>query len=280
MDNKEKCLSLCEVLIAVYQRDRNYERMIALMCKDAGFDSLSRIYIGSNFCGQYFFNCKINMVQPLVDFCKKNNIKITLCLPIFSEADIDKAKELIHDAMHYIDIIDEITVNDYGMLDHISREYPHVKINIGRLLNKESRDARYDEYNKGIYTPHLLSDKNSFVKQYNIHSIEIDPVHKVIDLRENVRQDAIVAVYTPFCYVTVGHVCEYASIPLPPEKKFRPNVHCHAPCTNTFIAYDAGDVSYAKVGRAVYFRQKDIEIIAPGKYREIYQPFDVFGVSI
>ena len=281
MDKKEKCLSLCEVLISTYQKDSQYESIIASMCNNAGYDTLSRIYIGSNFCSQYFLNCKIDIVQPLIEFCEKNNVKVTLCLPIFSEKDIDKAKERINYVINnYDDIVDEFTVNDYGMLDYISSEYSNVKINIGRLFNKESRDARYVDYNKGVYSPNLLSVKKSFLEQYNINSIEIDPVHQVIDLSESVNQDTMVAVYTPFCYVTMGHICEYASIPLPLDKKFRPNTHCHAPCANTFITYDVKEFSYVKVGRAVYFRQDDIKLVNANKYREIYQPFDVFGVSI
>ncbi len=282
MENIEYCISLCEVLISAYYKDSTYETVIKQSCDKAGYSDITRIYVGSNFCSQYFCNCKGKVYESILSYCKNRDLKVTLCIPIFSQKDLNKAKNIINELSCYFhSIIDEITVNDYGMLSYIKSEYSDMKINLGRLMNKESRDVRYPEYNEGTYTPKFLSLDASNCCNCSLNSIELDPVMQNIDLTGADIKCAVPAIYIPYCYVTVGQMCEFASIPLPIEKKFRPNSPCNSPCAGTFITYDGkGNTKYAKVGRAVYFKQENVSVKGIEKYREIYQPFEVFGVNI
>lgn len=61
---------------------------------------------------------------------------MTLVIPVFSEKDLEKGKKLLTELMDtYGDLIDEITVNDIGMLAYVKKLFDK-KINLGRLFLK------------------------------------------------------------------------------------------------------------------------------------------------
>ena len=91
---KTECISLCEIMHDLYQKEPNVEKLIDRACKEAGFSKCERIYFGSSFCGQYFLNMSRKEINLLVEACKKQNIKLTMVLPIFTEKHLERAKDL------------------------------------------------------------------------------------------------------------------------------------------------------------------------------------------
>ncbi len=265
------CLSFCEIELCCFSSGYNFERIFDLALKNSGFETVSRIYIGSNFCSQYFLHINPRIIFDWVEYCKLKGINVTLCLPIFTQKDLQKAKEYIAVySQKFNNGIDEITVNDYGMLNYIEKTYNQMKINIGRLLNKDTRDVRYDDYYHQEFTPALLSLDNNLRDKINYY--ELDATHSTLNIPEGKK----VSLYTPYCYVTVGQMCEYASIDLPIEKKFRPNSQCSANCTKVFTEYhDGSQHSFYKIGRAVFTKNERINIKGINSYRSIYQLFDM-----
>ncbi len=272
---KENCVSFCEVLHALSAKS-SMDNILSEACIFAGYNSIERIYIGSNFCSQYFLSCQSETLSQLALLCQKKNIKITLCIPIISEKNLLEAKGLIEKLyLSFNNLIDETTVNDYAMAIYIARKYPDQKINLGRLFQKDTRDIRYPEYFSDKIVPSTLAYDFHKLVGITINSVEFDPTNSTIDLS---GLKCVPAIYTPYCFATVGNICEYASIGKQFNEKFRPNADCTLNCQRNVIRYFYNDnTQYLKVGRAVFFKNLDWTITGVGQYREIFEPFDVFS---
>lgn len=271
---KEYCLSLNEILLKLFEDHIPLQQFLEEVCKVYSFGSIDRIYFGSNFCSQYFLNSAAKANEKLIDYARENDISLTLCVPVMSEKDLEKGKqELNKMLLSYGQYIDEVTVNDIGMLDYVCNNFPRVGVNLGRLFNKDTRDIRYEEYANYKYRPKLLTLMSPWVSRYSVKSVEFDPTHAMIDVSD-IKQ--IPAMYYPYCYATVGNVCEIAAINMPLDKKFRPNAPCHTPCMNTYITYASPwGHQYVKLGRTVYFKHERAELVGAEKQRIIYEPFDI-----
>lgn len=269
-------ISFCEVAHA-FKNDKEYNVSLYQKILDSiHVNEIERLYIGSSFCCRYFLHFTpliLNQLQEMISF-KGYKFKITLVLPIFSEVTLTKGKELIKDLLEkYPSLIDEVTVNDFGMLEYISKL--NIKINVGRLMNKDTRDIRQNDYYNIQHTPDILSYQVSIFDRYNINRFEIDVTNRFLNLdSEKIK----FSVYAPFVYATTGNVCEYASIDKPLNKKFRTNDECHYHCTYTHITYhDFENNIYVKYGRTVYFEVEDFEIRGED-YRLIFEPFEAINI--
>ncbi len=269
--NKELCFSFCEVTELCQDPNLKIEELFEYSYKIANYQNdVKRVYIGSNFCGQYFLHIIPKALLAFKSFCEDKKIKITLCIPIFSQKNLGIAKKHISDIISFLgELVDEITVNDYGMLNYISSQYSNIFINLGRLFHKDTRDIRYGDYYNSEFTPSLFSLSDAQTNHFQIKFHEIDPTHSRINLNEICQP---VAIYTPYCYVTVGQICEFASIDLPIEKKFRPNSACNMTCNKVFMKYinPQGDCFY-KIGRTVYYKNDILEVLNADSYREIFE---------
>lgn len=275
---KIECINLCEIMHKLYQEEPNLEHIIDKVCQEASFNRCERIYFGSSFCGQYFLNIGKKEVEALMTTCKKREIKLTLVLPLFTEKNLEKAKQKIKSYEQYLgELIDEVTVNDFGMLVYMYEEYviggKDIKLNIGRLLMKDYRDPRYKEYfNLPLKPRSFTNNLQEMVQKYQINSLEFDPTHATIDVSEK-PQGVVIGLHMPYCYETVGQICQMAGIHQPIDKKFRPNEVCRQECEAHPIHYFVDeDIRWMKLGRAVYFENRNCEVIGTDKIRVIYSP--------
>lgn len=273
---KITCISLCEVMEHVYNQINNFEQIIAKISQEAGYERCERIYIGSSFCGQYFLHLSDKLLEELIAVCKAEQIKMTLVLPVFTEKYLDKGKEKVRELiMQYEGIIDEITVNDYGMLAYMHQYIGKIKLNMGRLFMKDYREPRYEAYFNEVLKPRgFTSYLKRLVKQYGVSGIEFDPTHRKIDFSEK-PEGVTIGIYTPYAYMTVGQICQIGSISKSIEKKFRPNEPCALECTKYRMKYFMGDDrDWRRIGRAIYFKNSKPELLGIDAVREIYVPFD------
>jgi len=274
MENRINALSFCE-LLHIFGSDGQKNKNVILEAEQAaGFGSASRFYLGSNFCSRYFIKYTEAALSGLADILRGDEISVTLCVPMFSERYLDTGKKLVRRLLaEYSDIIDEVTVNDFGMLDYIT-ECEKIKVNIGRLLNKDTRDIRHDDYYNRTHVPTVATHKNSVFSGYEINSHELDLTNRFLDVSS---VPGIPAIYAPFVFATVGNVCEYASDALPITKKFRANYDCGFACTKLSIDYENqfGN-KYLKIGKAVFFDVLDYTVTSDKPYRLIYEPFAKF----
>lgn len=274
---KEECISLCEILEYVHGIEPDFSNMIDRICHAAIYEKCQRVYIGSSFCGQYFLHLSYRLLGELMTVCTKRQIKMTLVVPIFTEKHLEEGKAQVERLLEKFDQeIDEITVNDYGMMEYISKYYPEKRLNMGRLFMKDYREPRYEAYFNSTLKPKGFTNQlRELVKKYNICHIEFDPTHRKIDFSEK-PESVEIGLYAPYAYITVGQICEVSGISKPIEKKFRPNEPCGAECYQHPMRYFVEDNSrdWRRVGRAIYFENKMPDIMGIEKLREIYAPLD------
>lgn len=273
---RKSCLNFCEILENIISVDPKVETAIQKAMELAGYTECDRIYVGSYFCSQYVLNLPSNLIKKVVMGAKQMGIKVTLVLPMFTEKDLTRGKEKIEGFSSYFHKeIDEITVNDYGMLAYIHQKY-QIDINLGRLLFKDYRDPRYEEYYRQTSKPKYFTDHlQQICEQYHVTGLELDITHERLNLSD-APEGILLSIHVPYTYMTVGMVCEFASIPYEVSNKFRPNLSCKKECLRNRIDYYLlEDRKYIKIGRTVYFDHKDGQIEGCKVYREIYAPIDL-----
>lgn len=268
------CINVCEFFNVDIQKNIT-EKFMNYLVYDKK-DYIYRIYIGSYFCSQYFI--KFNGINELLSYCILNNIKITLVIPVFSQKDLEYGKVRIKEICKKAGrIIDEITVNDIGMLHYITNEYSNYKINFGRLFFKAPRDCRVPDYTERITESGSLSNIHlPFWKKYHINYAELDPTNKIIDLSFLKNDEILIALHMPFCYMTTGNICKFASIHKDAEQKFRPNTLCQMECMHIKDSYSGHiqqtdcDPLLERYGRTVFFKSSGAGIVGKDLSRKIY----------
>lgn len=273
---QSNCLNFCEIMEHLYEADSTLNDIIDEANKMAGFEKCERIYIGSYFCSQYFIHLSNEILRKLGMVCKERGIRVTLVIPTFSEKDLEKGKERVE--IYKTDLgtcTDEMTVNDYGMLVYISQNYD-IKLNMGRLFMKDYRDPRYEEYFNQTLQPKIFTTYlKDLIKKNKISGLEFDPTHRAIDLSEK-PEGIHIGIHEPYCYMTVGHICEFASIHKEIDKKFRPNTSCQRECTSHIMRYNLHDGhNWIRVGRAIYFDNRTCDVKGSHERRIIYFPIDL-----
>lgn len=234
-----------------------------------------RIYAGSSFCSQYFLH--IAEWEWLTAECRRRNWKLTLTLPVFSEKDLDGAKERIRGILcEGADVIDEVTVNDPGMLIWI-KENTSLKKNLGRLFFKDPRDVRIRGYDQSETTPALLQ-KGAYrmLTEEEIHGVELDWTSSCLNLGGCSLDGIRVGIHGPLCYMSTGNICKYASLHRKMEQKFRPNSGCSMECAGIYEEYreifGEKEVEFFRFGRTVYYRVDQARVLGAQIDREIYFP--------
>lgn len=273
---KERCISVCEIMEHIHNIEPQFEQMIKEINGMAGYTKCDRIYIGSSFCGQYFLHLSMKLMKELMVVCKKQNIKVTLVVPIFTEKNLQEGKDKLERLLtEFKTEIDEVTVNDYGMLLYVHEKYPYIGLNMGRLFMKDYREPRYEEYFNQVFKPRSFTNYlKELIKRYKVRYLEFDPTHKKIDFSEK-PEEVQIGIYTPYAYMTVGQICQLGGISKSVDKKFRPNEPCMAECYKHRMRYFMGDDRvWRRIGRAIYFENKEVEIIGLNQVREIYAPLD------
>ena len=144
-----------------------------------------------------------------------------------------------------------------------------------RSFMKDYRDPRYQTFFEQTLTPKINTTFfRSNLIEYPISGIEFDPTHKTIDFTMFPKELGI-GLHVPFCYLTVGQICEVASIPREITEKFRPNSPCQYECSEINIQYYLeDDIEIFGVGRAKYFKNKECKVESLKAIRTIYFPFE------
>ena len=258
------CLNLCDILNEKTANEKIFSDLLKIK------NGTNRLYVGSYFCSQYFL--KIIWTDRLIEFCNKNNLKITLVVPVVTEKDLKISKILIHKMIEIgKSVLDEVTVNDLGMLNYIAKTYTNLKINLGRLFFKDAREVRIAEYSN--MRVNISKNLTSYLMEYKINCVELDEITMCLDFD---NKDRMVSIHRPFCFVTTGNICKYASLHKTPDKKFRPNDKCVMECQHLYEHYNElteEGIDLYRIGRAVYsYKARSSELNAVVD-REIYFPF-------
>ena len=269
------CINLCDIF-SMNAREEYIEMSIAKI-ENMTKKKIKRIYLGSYFCDRFFLNFK--GYHDLLQYCKVKKIHATLVVPVFSQNTLCKGKKRISEICECLEgVIDEVTVNDLGMLCHI-KNLNKYRVNLGRLFFKNPRDCRVPEYTDSIISPGFLSKLNQEIwKKQLINCIELDPTNRILDVSEIKSLDVEIALHSPFCYMTAGKICKFASIHKDIDKKFRPNVNCQMECMSISDTYTGHvvptncDPIIYRIGRTLLFENNESEIVGKNLERLIYFP--------
>lgn len=269
------CISLCDF----FDNRTLYDDVLKQYMKYVSAEnkkSIERVYFGAYFCSQYFI--RFQGYNELFECCRSDDIKMTLVLPVFNQNTLELGKKRIRQICNDGgELIDEITINDIGMLRYIADEYKEYKINLGRLFFKNPRDCRIPEYTLGSVTPALLTHlQNDFWTHYNIECIELEPTNESLDISALKDDKRKIAMHRPFCYMTTGQICKFASIHKAADKKFRAGASCRMECLHIKESY-FGHIKQTnctplieKYGKTLFFKNNSVNINGKEMSRTIY----------
>lgn len=246
------------------------DELLMQVCTNYSIPKITRIYVGSSFCSQYFQ--KLNLEDTFFAYCRRKKLSVTLTVPVFSQKDFVAGKSLIVSlCRRNSDLIDEVTVNDPGMLLFLQQNNIHQKLNVGRLFFKEPRDIRVRTYFSDVLSPEF-----PLICDANIGGAELDLNSQQLDLSKVASHMVTVAVHSPYCYMSVGNICKFASTSLPIEKKFRPNGPCQMDCSiifeRTIVNQNDCELQLVRIGRTIYYYNGNVVYNSVKPDREIYFP--------
>lgn len=266
-------LNICDIQRRVLGKP---EIILGTILDSKKLDNVSRLYVGSYYCSNYFLQTPKNGYRELLLFAKRRGLKVTLVIPPLFEKDLKASKELLlylkSLSIELENIIDEVSINDLGMLELIQKE-TSVEIFMGRLLQKDNRDPRYSDFYVQKHVPRTFNDYyKKFITENGISGIEIDCTHETIEIPDALGSTKV-AVHKPYCYMSLGSICEFASISKPDNKKFRFADSCKCECDSAFIeCIYSPENTFERIGRSVQFENGDCEICSAIPYRLIYTP--------
>lgn len=217
---------------------------------------IQRLYVGSYFCERYFITSLSSTFKEIERWCKDNNVHITLVFPPASETLFD---EMIKcgEKLCKSEIIDEITVNDYGTL--LSIKDFGKRINIGRLFDKDSRDKRHPNIFEKCKTISHIDESKFAGFDINLYEYDNTNASSKIEIPN-------IAIHTPLMYVSMSKICRFAGIGQPENKKFRPNSPCNEECSHimlfpTSLEDGKGEQIYC-IGKGIYFKNESVNTSA------------------
>lgn len=244
----EYCLNLCDIFTALLREYECVENLIssAERTKKARY---GRLYLGSYFCDTYFVQNIRNILANVYPYCLKNDVKVTLTVPVFSELRLNDGIKLINQLLtRYKDLIDEVTVNDVGMLQHFKNR-AGISINQGRLMQKYTRDIRYADYSDGKLRYYGYADNYESI----VEAIEFDACAKTMEVHIGRKK---VVIHRDYQYATMGRICWFAGFNRGAWEKFDLNCPCDEACGRSFLScIDQEGHTFYQVGKAVYSEQ-------------------------
>ncbi len=189
--------------------------------------SISRIYFGDAFCQKLIPNKKV-----LLETYKKvinEGLSFTLNTPFLNDDNINIELKNIEYLCNYNKNF-EIIVNDYGLFYEIRKNFPDIKLSLGRLLTKQKTDPNIIKNDKKItsndYIKKSLSNilsKNKNIYKHFKASVINDKIYQEYLLKNNVNRFEIeylvwdmdlsfnkkfkITIYYPYAHITTTRNC-------------------------------------------------------------------------
>lgn len=210
-------------------------------------DQAEYIYIGSEFCDQYYVATGIDLWAKCFEVIKKEGKKGILVIPVPSQKHLHEVKEkTIYLLKIYGRGIQEIVVNDFAMLQWMN-QLSEKPLWCGRLLSKEPRDPRHIEQ-KQVFKLYERAKKDTLFG-VSVKGVEIDNINYA---KINLGNNRMAGIHVPYAYVSMGRICEIGSIGYKMDQKFRLTNACMRQCLSYYQEYDNHNIQFLKFGQAVY----------------------------
>lgn len=118
----------------------------------------SRIYFGNEFCQRLIPS--VFDLKKVLEYTRKKRLNFSLATPYVTEYGLRKL-EILFDLLTEAGFDSEVIVNDWGVLDLVSSNYPGLRPVLGRLLTKQKRGPRLMKLLKRDGRPRLIIDPRS-----------------------------------------------------------------------------------------------------------------------
>lgn len=236
----------------------------------------TRIYFGSEFC-QYRL-MPLQVVEKALDYCWSNGYEFTFATPYVHGKKYEQLSEtlaFLNETARSTTREIEVVVNDWGVYHLVNKQYPYLKIAVGRLLNKNIRDPRVANYYNDERAPEqgkqffkqsgLLSQWfGSFLSQGNVASIEFDELIQGYEYPQEGENSFKTTFHYPFGIVASGSACMVGFLDAEKKEKFRGDPNCKQQCQKYIfelknrIIPDIETGIYQKGNSAFYSYKKDM----------------------
>jgi len=211
------------------------------------------VYFGQEFCSD--LAPQLSILKKMFNFCNKNRINFVYLTGPTGQKDIQK----ILKNLEFINKIGkkiEVVVNEWGILNIITTNYPNLVPVLGRLLIKNRRMAHFDQVpcTKSATSANLaknillnqkiaLSRTNidileyaNFLKKLKVNRIGLDLVRTGIDL--NHIKDFKIDIYIPNAYITGGRLCKLAGAFEPQRAMYIMPSSCKQYCRDNKMIFE------------------------------------------
>ena len=172
----------------------------------------TRLYFGNEFCQRLIPTAED--LDYIMDFVKKNNIRLSLVTPYVTDEGIEKLElllELLNEKLQESEVI----INDYGTLELIREKKLKLKPVLGRLLTKQKRGPRILNIRDKLPKPAIEHFRRSnaevpifqeFLVKNGFDRVELDNLLQGVgdDLSKSKIRASL---YFPYAYVTTTRFC-------------------------------------------------------------------------
>lgn len=240
---------------AIELKEHNY--------KNFNFCNIDRVYMFDAFCQNLIPT--INDIDSAYKFIKDNNIQFTLNTPFVTNCGIEKILKNIEYISKYEEDF-ELVFNDWGLFYETRKNFPRIKLLLGRLLTKQKTDPRAkivfenkdkinlnDEIFNNMYEHFqgsLINDKlvQKFLIEQNIKRLEIE--YLLWDMKIELQNNIKASIYYPYAHISTTRNCGVLNMTY---------LKCNKICRETKMKYNIiNKTPYIVIGNTIYY---DIENI-------------------
>ncbi len=196
---------------------------------------VARIHFGNEFCQRLLPS--VRALQTVLGATAASGLEFGLALPMLTDDGLEEADALLG----MLPEGTEVTVNDWGLMRRLTRQFPGLRPTAGRLLCRMLKEPRAPSaaYLKlgghGFMTPGL----EMLLKRFGVSRLEIDvpPFARSTDLY---AQRGRISVHAPFGFATMGRICRIGNLHRPVARKFATGHTCARECLTYWCELSAG----------------------------------------
>ncbi len=279
---EEISVNLCNLKFDISELYRildNYNQKL----KEAYNRKPNRVYIGFEYCDKMVHFFSMRELIAIFNTIENLDMKVTYVIPPVREENFKKHMDILDELISRTNL-NEISVNDYGMLNYLhTKRTNNLDIILGRLFDKGIRETRLNIFESEAVKKNSaeISKTNLFDEPYlklfesfNINRIELDTFPDgVQDVSKAGKLN--VSIHYPKVFISRGSYCEAGSIGQKPENKFKLSNMCGFECSKIYkkIILEHNCRELIKLGNAILFHQPEpIGDIVNGKFRLVFSP--------
>lgn len=182
--------------------------------------SYERVYVGSEFCQNLLpYSRKL---YELAKCCRDHDIRVSLMLPPVTQRGVKSAISVMNT---FYDVISEVVVNDYGLLEMIKGRYPNLDMVIGRMISHTIFPISNQTRAQSSELLKYLMD------YYGVKRIEVDERNSqiMVDVPREYQRKLSLSLYFPYVVAAMTRRCVFPNLFTNDMKKFE-DFKCNQEC--------------------------------------------------